>query len=498
MKRLVLPLSGLLLGACAQLPHNVVTNSGTSIATNASFDGNGYPVEVCSANYVGTVASCTIRGTGQAQRIKANIISGGKIYVGGEMRVEPDGKISAAACQVPSADAITLDCPGALVSAGFMNLHEHIDYSYQQPPQPPKLKWVHRNEWRKLLPAERGFEGDAPKDETVRTEVSERAMLRHMLNGSTAISGAKDYRAFLRNLKLADGLLATPVGLPVLDNTFPLNDARSMQWPTAPCTAEQIASIKVNAANPFIPHVGEGTNDGARMEVDCVLDAVKAKTTPNAFIHGVAISDAQVARMKAQDVAVVLSPRSNFQLYGSTAPIKALKKAGVTLAIGTDWSPSGSLTVLDEARCLARYNHDSLGDLLSWADIHQMMTSGGAKAVGLQEKLGSLSPGQLADFVVIDTNGARSLADVLTSTGQQATLAVFVAGRAASLPTSWAGKLPQLDHCASDPRDLCGQQRTICGVNAARPLAKLLEQATYHIDDAKLCRPLPTDDCVVR
>ena len=115
--------------------------------------------------------------------------------------INADGRIEAAGCVPPPSDAVLLDCPGALVSAGWMNLHEHIDYSYQQPAAPPVLKWAHRNEWRRLSAAERGFEGDAPKDKAVAAEVSERAMLRHAMSGTTAVSGAKDYQAFARRWK---------------------------------------------------------------------------------------------------------------------------------------------------------------------------------------------------------------------------------------------------------------------------------------------------------
>lgn len=492
MKRLLLLLAALLATGCAQLDPDLHK----TIADNGVFDGAGYPVEVCDANYAGQPASCTLSGSGDSQIIRGNVISDGKLYVGGGLLIGSDGRIKAAGCHLPQTAAVTLDCPGSLISAGFLNLHEHIDYSYQQPPHPPTLKWKHRHEWRRLSAAERGFEGDTPNDPVVKAEVSERAMLRHALSGSTAISGAKDYRAFLRNLKLNDGLLSTPLGKPVLDSTFPLSDGKSKQWLTSPCSAEQIGAIIFNKDNPFIPHVGEGTNDGARYEVDCVLDAIQAKTTSNAFIHGVAIDDTQTERLKTQQVAVVLSPRSNFQLYGATAPLAKLKAAGITLAMGTDWSPSGSLTQLDEARCLARYNRDSLHGLFSWSDLHRIMTENGAKAVGLQGQVGKLAVGEYADVVILDSAGRRSLGEVLENSALKETLAVFISGRAASFPSIWTGKLPQLDNCTVDPRDLCGHQRTVCGANVQRSLGQLLQQATYSIDDAKICIPQPTDDCV--
>jgi cytosine/adenosine deaminase-related metal-dependent hydrolase len=495
MTRYLLTLTILLVSGCAQVYSNVQSKNVASEISGV-FDGSGYPVEVCDSQYAGHPASCTISGSGSSQIIRGNIISNGKIYIGGELLVGDDGHIKAAGCHLPQESAITLDCPGSLISAGFINLHEHIDYSYQQPPHPPTLKWEHRDEWRRLSAAERGFEGDAPKDEEVRIEVSERAMLRHALSGSTSISGAKEYRAFLRNLKLDNGSLATPFGKSVIDSTFPLDDGKSKQWLTAPCTPDQITAIEFNKENPFIPHVGEGINDGARYEVDCVLDAIQTKTTPNAFIHGVAIDDTQVERLKSQKVAVVLSPRSNFQLYGATAPVSKLKEAGVTLAMGTDWSPSGSLTQLDEVRCLARYNHDTLNGLFSWSDMHRMMTENGAKAVGLQGQIGKLAIGEYADIVILDTDGRRSLGDVLENSALHETIAVFIGGKAASFPVAWESKLPTLDKCSLDSRNLCGQTRIVCGADSNHNLNQLLKQATYSIDDTKICTPQPTDDCV--
>ncbi|MFO1328975.1 MAG: amidohydrolase family protein [Rubrivivax sp.] len=486
--RMLAALSAAMLSACAPL--------GERSRAGGPFDGGGYAVEVCDAAYGGRVAACTLAGEGSRQAIRANLISGDRLFVGGTLVIGADGRVEAAGCVPAPADAVLIDCPGALASAGLINLHEHIDYSYQQPDKPPVLKWAHRNEWRKLTAPERGFEGDAPRDKTVAAEVSERAMLRHMMSGETAISGAKDYRAFLRNLKLTELPLATPAPRPLLDNTFPVNDAASRDILAAPCSAEQVAAVRFTPDSPFIPHVGEGVNDGARYEVDCVLDAIKAKSTPSAFIHGVAITEPQAGRLKRQGVAVVLSPRSNFQLYGAMAPVAALKSLDVTLAIGTDWSPSGSLTLLDEARCLARYNRDALNGLLRPADLHRMMTRDAARAVGLQGQIGALAPGELADLLLVDTQGARDLGEVLAKTALPQTLAVMVAGRLASAPRSWQGRLPQLENCAPDPRDLCGGQRVVCGASAQRPLDLLLRQSAYTIDDARLCTPQPTDDCV--
>jgi large repetitive protein len=495
MKRLSLLVTVLLLFGCAHPNNQPIA---VSSVVSEVFDGSGYPVEVCDSSYVGKPANCILSGSGSSQIIRGNVISDGKLYVGGGLLIGSDGRIKASGCKLPQEAAVTLDCPGSLISAGFINLHEHIDYSFQQPPHPPTLKWKHRYEWQKLSAVERGFDYWAPdkkKSPDEWTEVSERAMLRHALSGSTSISGAKDFRAFLRNLKLNTDSLATPYGKPVEDSTFPIW-SESKQWLTAPCDTTQINAIKFDKDDPYIPHVGEGTNDGARFEIGCVLDAIQNKTTPNAFIHVVAIDDAQIKRLKTQNVSAVVSPRSNLQLYGATAPLSKLRAASVNLSLGTDWSPSGSLTELDEARCLARYNRDSLNGSFTWSDIHRMMTENGAKAVGLQGQIGKLAVGEYADFVILDSAGRHSLGEVLENSALKETIAVFIGGRAASFPSAWVGKLPELDNCSPDPRDLCGQQRTVCGGDSQRSLTQLLQQSTYTIDDTKICVPQPTDDCV--
>ena len=155
------------------------------------------------------------------------------------------------------------------------------------------------------------------------------------------------------------------------------------------------------------------------------------------------------------------------------------------------------MTLLDEARCLARYNRDSLGGPLSASDVHRMMTSDGAKAVGLQGHIGALAPGEWADLVIFDTEGRTALGDILEQTALRQTVAVMIGGRLASAPQAWAGQWPQLETCSPEPRDLCGTQRMVCGANPQRTVQQWLKQSTYRIDDSRICVPQLTDDCVV-
>ena len=57
-------------------------------------------------------------------------------------------------------------------------------------------------------------------------------------------------------------------------------------------------------------------------------------------------------------VGVVWSPYSNMLLYGETMDIKAAIEAGVTIGLGSDWTPTGSKSVLEELVVATNYLDD--------------------------------------------------------------------------------------------------------------------------------------------
>src|SRR5262249_38052388 len=72
------------------------------------------------------------------------------------------------------------------------------------------------------------------------------------------------------------------------------------------------------------------------------------------FIHGTGLRDVDCGGVKNRKVGLVWSPRSNDELYGSTANIAAARHAGVDIAIAPDWSASGSAGMLQEMGYAAR------------------------------------------------------------------------------------------------------------------------------------------------
>ncbi len=100
--------------------------------------------------------------------------------------------------------------------------------------------------------------------------------------------------------------------------------------------------------------------------------------------------------------SIVWSPFSNLLLYGGTARVEAAKAAGVTIGLGSDWSPSGSKNLLGELKVAWLYNQLQLNGLFKTRELVAMATRNAAQILKWSTAAGSLSPGKRADLVVID------------------------------------------------------------------------------------------------
>jgi 5-methylthioadenosine/S-adenosylhomocysteine deaminase len=105
--------------------------------------------------------------------------------------------------------------------------------------------------------------------------------------------------------------------------------------------------------------------------------------------------------MAAHGAGMVWSPLSNLLLYGQTARLGAARAAGVPVALGSDWAPSGSKNLLGElkaARLAAPLA--GAGDVTD-ADLVAMATRSPAAMLGWDTALGSLEAGKRADLLVV-------------------------------------------------------------------------------------------------
>jgi cytosine/adenosine deaminase-related metal-dependent hydrolase len=125
--------------------------------------------------------------------------------------------------------------------------------------------------------------------------------------------------------------------------------------------------------------------------------------------HCVEVEPEEIALLAARDVPVAHCPRSNALLGCGVAPLAALRAAGVRVGLGTDSPASApSFDPWDELRAavLGARARERRPDALGAADALGLATLQAARALGLAEELGSLTPGKRADITILDLAGS--------------------------------------------------------------------------------------------
>ncbi len=127
-------------------------------------------------------------------------------------------------------------------------------------------------------------------------------------------------------------------------------------------------------------------------------------SAPFLAAHCVHVDEEEIELLAAHDVAVAHCPRSNAVLGCGVAPLTALRAAGLRVGLGTDSPASApSFDLFEELRAavLAARAREQRPDALSAAEGLELATLGSARALGLEDEVGSLVPGKRADLAVI-------------------------------------------------------------------------------------------------
>lgn len=345
--------------------------------------------------------------------------------------------------------AAVLDCRGrAALSPGFVNAHEHPAYSYAYPDANLNPDYSHRDEWRfglagKLqLPSPTPYYFD-PDGEEAHNAALVAMELRHLLGGATTIAGSGGVPGVIRNIGLHERMGDTALYDFEADvSTFPFSyqALQDLEEECAGGPRHEFASRDddnlVFAAH--VAHVGEGRRDdcAAKREVGRYLQLAARGNRRYSIVHGVATVRADYDVMRQHDVTLVWSPRSNLALYGETIDLKGALAQHVRIALATDWSPSGSFNMREEARCAAQVAQTAGIDLSAEA-VWRMATANAAYALGLDEDMGAIRPGLRADLVMVKSAGADPYRTMLSATDED-TLATWIGGRIALVSASLA------------------------------------------------------------
>ncbi|HEY8941367.1 TRZ/ATZ family hydrolase [Cellvibrio mixtus] len=122
-------------------------------------------------------------------------------------------------------------------------------------------------------------------------------------------------------------------------------------------------------------------------------------------VHMTQIDDSDIHLLQTSGAHVIHCPESNLKLASGFCPVDRLIKAGVNVAIGTDGAASNNdLDLFSEVKTAALLAKAVAGDAtaLGAHTALRMATLNGAKALGLEEYIGSLEIGKAADITAID------------------------------------------------------------------------------------------------
>jgi len=181
------------------------------------------------------------------------------------------------------------------------------------------------------------------------------------------------------------------------------------------CSKETLMAGKTAAREAgllFQIHAAEVANEPEMIQgkgvrsVISYLEGLGVLDEQTLIVHGVWLDDKDIEILAKNRSPVVHCPESNMKLASGIAPVPKMLDAGLVVALGTDGCASNNdLDLFSEMGTAAKLHKVACMDpcVMDAQTCVEMVTMGGAKALGLEKEIGSLAPGKKGDVIVVDT-----------------------------------------------------------------------------------------------
>lgn len=155
-------------------------------------------------------------------------------------------------------------------------------------------------------------------------------------------------------------------------------------------------------------------------------------------VHMTQLSADEIKLIAETETHIIHCPESNLKLGSGFCPVSKALKAGINVALGTDGAASNNdLDMFGEMRTAALLAKGLAKDasVVSAMTALKMATINGAKALGLADKIGSLTIGKAADVIAIDLDQLETqplynpIAQIVYAANRQQVTDVWVAGK---------------------------------------------------------------------
>ncbi len=480
----------------------LVTEAGAAgTAGEAGAGGSAAPdptVTHCQALEPLASGVCEVTVGDSGRLITGQILLPDQVLEGGQVLTDALGVITCAACdcsaEAGASTATQIRCPQGVISPALIDSHDHLTYAQNKPFAATAERFEGKQDWRL---GQRGHTklvsvGGANADQIAFAE------LRFLMGGATAIVGAGSVTGLLRNLDSASN---SALGVqPVDDDLAPLDDNNGTTR-NGDCNYGPNATSAPPALTPYLARAAEGIDATARNELLCISSTVFDVTPPlvshqllasnTALVNAAALKASDFALLAAQRASLVWSPRSNLSLYGETLRVTEAARAGVPIALATDWIASGSRDLLRELHCADSFNRDYLDGFLSDRALWRMVTLNAAKVSGVGALLGALTPGLKADISIFDGRAHPRYRAVIEAAAGDVVL-VMRGGKVLYGDANLVAAFEGSGMCDAVP--VCGVQKRVCLVSE---IGKTFAQLATSVGINEFeCEPAAEPTCI--
>ncbi len=392
-----------------------------------------------------TLAGLVAILSGQAQPVDVIVYNAVVVTMDGASRVLPRGAVAIQAGRivaVDSAEAVataylakeTIDAGGQIVMPGLINTHTHAPMVMYRglADDLALMEWLQKY----IFPAE----SKTVTPEFVRAG-TRLAVLEMIQSGTTTYADMYYFEEEIGRVTREAGVRGV-LGQTIIQ--FPAPDAKTPQdglartekflqefagdelitAAVAPHAMYTLDAGTLRASRrmadthkaPVLIHLAETADESQasqkqhRMSPTRYLESLGFWGPRTLAAHGVWLDAADIEILARRKVGLSHNPESNMKLASGTAKVPALREAGLFVGLGTDGAASNNDLDMFEAMRQAAFLHKLTSNdprTLPAKAVLAMATIEGARALQMDDRIGSLEAGKRADLIVVSMEGAR-------------------------------------------------------------------------------------------